>query len=206
MEKDTRQLLIDAAKHVFAKHGYDGATVKEVVDQAGVNVSLVSYYFDGKEGLYQACFEEFGKSRLAVADRMLNQAPQSLEEFKTRLCLYVEEFFQTHLAHPEISTIVHRECTGENPLLKEIFKQTFMKAFGKLVEFFNAAQKEKIIRKEVDTVISAGLFFGSLIHCVRTLNIQKEFFGKSLENKDYREQIISQAVGGLISGIKVGGL
>jgi TetR/AcrR family transcriptional regulator len=202
LEKDTRQLLIDAAKSVFARQGYDGATVKDIVDAAGVNVSLVSYYFKGKEGLYQACFEEFGKGRLAVADRMLNSAPTSLEDFRTRLVLYAEEFFQTALTHPDTVTIVLRECTGENPLLREIFKETFLKAFGKLVAFIDGAQKAKIVRSDFDPFISAGLFFGSLIHWVRSRGIQKEFFGLSLEDANYREKVVMQAVEVLVSGTK----
>jgi AcrR family transcriptional regulator len=201
-EKDTRLLLIDAAKAVFARQGYDGATIKDIVDVAGVNVSLVSYYFNGKEGLYQACFEEFGKSRLAVADRMLNGVPGSLEDFRTRLVLYAEEFFQTALTHPETISIVLRECMGENPLLREIFRETFMKAFGKLVAFIEGAQKAKIVRNDFDPFISAGLFFGSLIHWVRTRGIQKEFFGLSLDDATYREKVVMQAVEVLITGIK----
>ena len=45
----TRDLLIKAARSLFALQGYKATTVKEIADKAGVNISLISYHFDGKE-------------------------------------------------------------------------------------------------------------------------------------------------------------
>src|SRR5690606_26393251 len=89
-ESNTKQLLLQAAKRLFAAKGFDGTTVKEISDEAGVNVSLVSYYFDSKEGLYRACLCEFGHSRLEAAQRMLLPA-NSLEECRIRLQMFIDE-------------------------------------------------------------------------------------------------------------------
>jgi AcrR family transcriptional regulator len=51
----TRQLLLDAARHRFAGQGYAATTVREIADDAGVNVALISRYFASKEGLFEAC-------------------------------------------------------------------------------------------------------------------------------------------------------
>ncbi|WP_196278938.1 TetR/AcrR family transcriptional regulator [Catellatospora vulcania] len=51
----TRQLLLDAARRRFAAHGYTGTTVRDIADEAGVNVALISRYFASKEGLFEAC-------------------------------------------------------------------------------------------------------------------------------------------------------
>ncbi|SEF94632.1 DNA-binding transcriptional regulator, AcrR family [Nonomuraea solani] len=50
----TRKLILEAAAAEFGAHGYAGARVSAIASRAGVNVQLISYYFDGKEGLYQA--------------------------------------------------------------------------------------------------------------------------------------------------------
>ena len=50
----TRQKIFDAAAEVFAEKGFAGARVEEIARRAGVNRQLISYYFEGKEGLYQA--------------------------------------------------------------------------------------------------------------------------------------------------------
>jgi AcrR family transcriptional regulator len=51
----TRQLLLEAARRRFALAGYAATTVRDVADDAGVNVALISRYFDSKEGLFAAC-------------------------------------------------------------------------------------------------------------------------------------------------------
>ncbi len=51
----TRQLLLDAARRRFAHDGYAATTVREIADDAGVNVALISRYFSSKEGLFEAC-------------------------------------------------------------------------------------------------------------------------------------------------------
>ncbi|MBB4691509.1 TetR/AcrR family transcriptional regulator [Paractinoplanes abujensis] len=51
----TRQLLLDAAGNRFASDGYAATTVRDIADDAGVNVALISRYFTSKEGLFEAC-------------------------------------------------------------------------------------------------------------------------------------------------------
>lgn len=55
----TRKLILDAAAAEFGAHGYVGARIRAIAARAGVNQQLVSYYFDGKEGLYQAMSERW---------------------------------------------------------------------------------------------------------------------------------------------------
>jgi AcrR family transcriptional regulator len=51
----TRQLLLDAARRRFALDGYAATTVRDIADEAGVNVALINRYFRSKEGLFKAC-------------------------------------------------------------------------------------------------------------------------------------------------------
>ncbi|GAA1612616.1 TetR family transcriptional regulator [Actinoplanes couchii] len=51
----TRRMLLDAAVHRFTQHGYAATTVRDIADDAGVNVALISRYFRSKEGLFEAC-------------------------------------------------------------------------------------------------------------------------------------------------------
>jgi AcrR family transcriptional regulator len=53
----TRQLLLDEARHRFARHGYANTTVRDIADGAGVNVALINRYFTSKEGLFAACLK-----------------------------------------------------------------------------------------------------------------------------------------------------
>lgn len=50
----TRDRLIAAATTLFADHGFRGAAVRDICNQARVNPGAVSYHFGGKKQLYRA--------------------------------------------------------------------------------------------------------------------------------------------------------
>jgi TetR/AcrR family transcriptional regulator len=50
----TRERILDAAVVEFSEHGFAGARTSAIAARAGVNQQLISYYFDGKDGLFRA--------------------------------------------------------------------------------------------------------------------------------------------------------
>lgn len=55
-----RERLVDAALVVFARHGVDGATIKDIGAQAGVAPALIYHYFPNKEALLATAVEKYG--------------------------------------------------------------------------------------------------------------------------------------------------
>ena len=64
----TREALLDAAQAEFAAKGLAGARVSEIAARAGVNKQLISYYFGGKEGLYQAIIDRWHEQEEQLAE------------------------------------------------------------------------------------------------------------------------------------------
>jgi AcrR family transcriptional regulator len=54
----SRRALLDAAGALFDERGYEGATVREIGERAGVDPALIARYFGGKEGLYLAALAQ----------------------------------------------------------------------------------------------------------------------------------------------------
>jgi AcrR family transcriptional regulator len=54
----TRTRIVEAALGLFAEHGYEGTSVRMIADEAGMSIGLLYNYFDGKQALLQAIFEE----------------------------------------------------------------------------------------------------------------------------------------------------
>jgi AcrR family transcriptional regulator len=59
----TPHALIAAGRRIFARHGYDGASVRAITEAAGANLGAITYHFGSKRGLYDAvvasCIEPF---------------------------------------------------------------------------------------------------------------------------------------------------
>lgn len=200
-QEDTKTLLLVAAKKIFAKKGYDGTSIKDLVTEAGgVNVSSISYHFGGKEGLYRACLENFGNAKLSMASKLL-QSPKSLDELRFKLRLFSEEMIEGYIEDPDLTTILHRDAEMENLLTEDIFRKTFLRVFEMLFNFLKAAQKAKIINSSLNPQSMAKLFFGMLLHLTRTDLLNKKYFGVGLESVKYRQEMIDHILTIFLSGV-----
>ena len=54
--EETRARILDAAEELFAEHGFDGVTIRQVTRKANVDVALAHYYFGNKRGLFDSVF------------------------------------------------------------------------------------------------------------------------------------------------------
>ncbi len=77
----SRKRIVAAAERVFAERGFDAGTLRQVAAAAGVPLSLITYHFADKLGLYRAVFEarlpEIAQQRLAgLALADLEQDPE----------------------------------------------------------------------------------------------------------------------------------
>jgi AcrR family transcriptional regulator len=52
----TEEKILEAAKKVFHRKGFEGARMQEIADEAGINKALLHYYFRTKENLFDAVF------------------------------------------------------------------------------------------------------------------------------------------------------
>lgn len=199
-DKATAERLISAATAVFAEKGFDGATVKEIAKRAGVNISLISYHFNGKEGLFRTCLERFGNERLKDAEKILT-TPENADDLRAKLRLWMRQFLQCHVDENQVCSILHRENILEHKFIWDIFEGTFLKSFGAVAKFFESAKKRGIVKKETDPLITGAMLYGSLIHVGRTQAIQKKWMGVSIENEKYRDQVVEQFTAILLNGI-----
>ncbi|MEU9686303.1 MULTISPECIES: TetR/AcrR family transcriptional regulator [Amycolatopsis] len=51
-QTETREVILDAARRRFAEQGYDGATVRGIAADAGVNAALLHHFFGTKQRLF----------------------------------------------------------------------------------------------------------------------------------------------------------
>jgi AcrR family transcriptional regulator len=78
---DRRTAILDAAEEQFAKHGYDGVTLRAIARRAGVDLALPNYYFGPKRDLFDAVLfrraEILNKARLDQLDQCLVESDQA---------------------------------------------------------------------------------------------------------------------------------
>jgi AcrR family transcriptional regulator len=115
-QAQTRAQLIDAAARVFARRGFQAATVEEIAEHAGYSHGAVYSNFAGKEELFLAVFERYMSQRIdevarasevggSFSDRARAAANQWMRRFgedRETFLLHLE--FMIHAArNPELS-------------------------------------------------------------------------------------------------------
>lgn len=53
---ETTEQILDEAEYLFSKHGLHGVTLKDVAKRVGVHHTLLNYYFEDKQKLFEAVF------------------------------------------------------------------------------------------------------------------------------------------------------
>src|SRR3954462_15354943 len=102
--RDRRGQLLAAARSVFAKKGYDDATVSEIVGGAGVAQGTFYLYFPGKESLAGA-FAELLSERFA---ELAHEKTARSRTFDTALARVFEASYQMADEHRDIFLIANR--------------------------------------------------------------------------------------------------
>jgi AcrR family transcriptional regulator len=80
-KQQTRQLIADTARRLFAKRGFDEVTVAEIAREANVAEKTVFNYFPTKEDLFYSQLEAF-EERLLDAIRLRGPGESALAAFR----------------------------------------------------------------------------------------------------------------------------
>ncbi len=103
VSKATRDKIIKAASHVFARNGYEGAGIRAIVAEADVNQAAINYHFGSKEGLYRAVLQ--AALRALMKDDDAPQNPDTLPR-EAALRWFVRRQLRPMTARDELSEYV----------------------------------------------------------------------------------------------------
>lgn len=151
--RDLRRVrLLEAAGRVFARLGYETASVDDIAFEAGVGKPTVYRYFAGKEALFEAVFARALDELEARLDLAL-QKDAAFPEMLASLIAEIVPTFRTHLAS------MRGLNEGGETSKRRLFRQRRARIEERLVRAIEAAQARKEIRA-VDPAISARFLIG----------------------------------------------
>ena len=119
LSNDRALRIVAAAREEFARRGFAGARVEQIVRRAGVNKQLLFYYYHSKRGLFQAVLEQ-SASELEDALAQLALPPGGPLE---RLRLTLQAQFEFLSRHPQIVVLLgqgSRAGTAFGPAIRRL--------------------------------------------------------------------------------------
>lgn len=158
-----------------------------------MNSSQISYYFDGKEGLYRACIQNIAEDRIQRAREIL-LPPSSQEEYRVRLRLFIDNFFNFFLEDRDTGLIIIRESDRLHSPAEKIFRDYFSQLFELLIRFFKTSLDKNLTSRTGEPLTLASLFIGALISELRLDHMKENLFRRSLKSATERRKVTDQIV------------
>lgn len=136
-EDDARARLLAAAGPVFAKHGFDRATVREICGKAGVNIASVGYYFGDKFGLYREVFRMIrGQCHDDVPDSLTDVDGREITDPRQHLYTLIYHLLSRMLARDDSgweSQLMMREMNHPTAVFAEMVEESFRPHFERMM-------------------------------------------------------------------------
>ena len=200
-DKFTEDKIFKAAIDVFLIKGMDGARMQDIADQAGVNKSLLHYYFRTKERLFNIVFEKLAMKMILEFSPILNQN-MTLED-------KIKFFFKEHIAllqkNPGLPAFVLNEINRNPERIKKFiakvnvnkFWETLQKQHSKELGSHSVETLVQILitiaSMSIFPFVARGLIEGLLektdIQFDNFIEVRKEFAAEfvmsALTNKDF---------------------
>lgn len=136
-----RSRLLTAAAHVFERKGYSAASVREIVELAGVTKPVLYYHFGSKQGLLVAILDAAARE-LAFAVSESIESPGSARDRIAALCLAVWRLARTRSSELRVSHTVYFTASELVPSFDfEVFDRTLIQAVERLIRDGVAARE-----------------------------------------------------------------
>lgn len=104
-DESSKTRILEAATALFAQKGFEGTSIREICKAANVNLCMVSYYWGGKQELYQGIIENLLEKQIEYSRDFLdlnkNPYDMSADECRKLLADVMEkfvDFFYTNIS------------------------------------------------------------------------------------------------------------
>jgi AcrR family transcriptional regulator len=129
-QKDAEQRLVESALTLFSENGYDGTSIRAIIERARVTRPVLYYYFKNKEDLFfrlaHSSFAEFN----SFLDEMTARVSGCRERLKTLLRWVFE---QTERSPEMVRLILHAFFSGSEENLRPRMRAMAEGRFARIV-------------------------------------------------------------------------
>ena len=178
--------ILDKAECLFAQQGFDGTTVRDIAQAAGVNLAMISYYFGSKEKLLEQLFmERMGGIKLRIEAVVNNPGIGPFQKLEILIDQYIERVF----AKQDFYKVMYTEqMLNKNAEVLRSIKQYKLEFIELIEEVIGEGKKLNQFKPDIDTLLLLTSMTGSVIQLLINKGYYKEHlhFGE-IENAEYDE-------------------
>lgn len=157
--EDTKYAILKSAEKLFAEQGFNKTTVREIAGDSHVNVAMVYYYFQNKDGLHQEILEESLQALHLLLRDCVSQEKDPEKNIYCIIQVYINFFYQNKNLH----RIILREIVSRSKHIEMMVKKYVSKNFNLIRGIIQEGVDKGLFRKQ-DTTLATFSLVGMILN------------------------------------------
>jgi AcrR family transcriptional regulator len=178
---DPQQRILQAAVRLFSQKGYAAVGVREIAQQADVNISMISYYFEGKAGILKSIMRDFFQEYLKVFD-IPDAESKTPDSCAREVVGNIVRFIRNNL---ELASVAYNELPLDMPEIASLKSENVLQMIERAGWLIQRLGLDPSDTFRIG-IIGPSLFSVIMMH-FRIRHIQRKVFGFRLDDAFYDE-------------------
>lgn len=180
--------IMEAAEKLFADKGFEGTSVRDIAEDAGVNQAMISYYFGSKEKLMEAMFTYRGTSSLLQLEEMVQDKTLTpIQKVEKLIDRYIEKLLTNQCFH---RVVVREQMVNNNGFISDKLQEIKRLNQALIKELIAQGQRNGDFKKHVDIPLLMITLVGTVSHLITTQHFYREINNlQSLTEEEFQKHI-----------------
>lgn len=180
--------LLDTAELLFSQKGFEGTSVRDIAEAAGINTAMISYYFGSKEKLMEAIFERRSMNIKEKVDLLMKD--DRLDPFQKIFSLLDDYIDKIMLRKKFHRIMLCEQVINQNPIIVEMMAKMKNRHSTSINELIRLGQKKGLFKKNVDIPMMMNTLVGTVTHMLVNLEFYKSFHDLGSLSEEEFERIL----------------
>ncbi len=157
-DTDKRQLILDAATHVFAERGFFAAQVADIARRAGIAAGTVYLYFKSKDDILISLFDRTMQDAIREGKDALAGSPDAADRLRRIARLHLERLGRDRA----LAIVFQVELRQSTKFMARLSATRLRSYLGLIRDAIAEGQAAGLFRQGVPPTLAAKMFFGAL--------------------------------------------
>lgn len=174
MDYNEKQVqIIETAERLFSDNGFEGTSVRDIAQVAGINIAMISYYFGSKEKLLEAIFVyRINYTRLTILNILESGNYSPMQKIEKLIESYIDKMMNNQCFYKLMN---QSQIINELHKISDLIYESKTKNSEMVKKIVHEGQKTGEFRKNIDISMLMATMIGTANHIVNTQDYYRRY-------------------------------
>ncbi|OJW85274.1 MAG: hypothetical protein BGO69_06560 [Bacteroidetes bacterium 46-16] len=180
--------IIETAERLFAAKGFEGTSVRDIAQEAGINIAMISYYFGSKEKLIEAIFAyRISYTRLTILNVINDEAMSPTEKLERIIDSYIDKMMKNQCFY---RLMAQERSILEVQNISELIYDSKARNMEMVKKILQEGQKKGEFRKNIDVALLMATMIGTSNHFTSSQAFYRRYNNlKDMSDEDFQKYL-----------------